>query len=294
MNKLFVVNDTAALNGGAATPQDISKMADGSIGFYHTSDPSTWLSAKPTKDFTIVAGEGDNNQATTMNVAIANLETQYIPYADAVKGSYAIIVPTPVEGKEYSLSIIKANAVQTERYQYNFNEQAKASTADEAKRIAKSIGNQVKTFFYNRRIDGTVTVVDATITITISETHDDFKVIAADELYYVTPTVTEQKSAVGDNAYVLDLAKKYAANDGYDFTDPQYSYIYQGYLKNVTGTKYDIFVLRFKNERGASHTSAPELPYQTVTIAVDENSPALKTINTIFGVASTTSTSGQG
>lgn len=295
MNKLIIVNATAKLNGGKDTPQDISKFEEGGIGFYELADPTKWLAAKPTKDFAIVAGEGDNNQATVLpEINLATLQTQYAKYADAVNGTFEITVPTPVKGKTYSLSIIKADAVPTERYEYNFNEDAFAETAAEAQRIAKSIGKQIETFLANRRINGTVEVTGAKIKVTITETHDMFKVIAADELYSEEATVTEQQTAIGDKEYVLDLAKKYAANDGYDFTDPSYTYMYKGYLQNVTGDKYDIFTLRFRNTRGAANTSMPELPWQVVTIAVDEKSPALASIKTILGVEDTTASSSTG
>lgn len=293
MNKLIVVNGTAALNGGAATPQDISKMAEGSIGFYQMDAPDAWLAAAPKSDFAIVAGEGDNSQATVLpEVNFKTLEVQHAAYTDGVDGKYEITIPTPVKNEYYSLSIIKADAVLNERYQYNFSEQAKAETAEEASRIATSIGKQITTFFENRRIDATCEVASAKITITIKELHDQFTVVPADSLYSEDMTVTEQKVAIGDTEYVLDLAKKYAANDGYDFTDPQYAYLYKGFLKNVTGTKYDIFTLRFRNTRGFSNTSMPELPWQNVTIAVDNNSPALATIKTILGITETSSAVG--
>ena len=52
MNQLLIVNDSTALNGGAAAPADLSKMVKGSIGFAELGG-TAWLAAKPTKPFMI-------------------------------------------------------------------------------------------------------------------------------------------------------------------------------------------------------------------------------------------------
>ena len=43
MKQLLIVSNPT-LNGGAATPKDISTMAKGAIGFYHLDDDTAWLS----------------------------------------------------------------------------------------------------------------------------------------------------------------------------------------------------------------------------------------------------------
>lgn len=49
MKQFYVVNSAAALNGGAASPKDLSGMVAGSIGFYALDNPNAWLSAKAEK-----------------------------------------------------------------------------------------------------------------------------------------------------------------------------------------------------------------------------------------------------
>ena len=132
MKRLFIVNATAALNGGAAKPTDLSGMADGSIGFYEC-DAAAWLAAAPKKDFAIVAGRGANNAAIVMPEV--NLKTLKVVKAAYVAGTklkkeFTIVAPADDLGVkvnnrlffDYTVIVSVAGTKLNERVNYTYTE----------------------------------------------------------------------------------------------------------------------------------------------------------------------------
>ena len=249
MKQLLIVKSSAALNGGAAAPKDLSGMAAGAIGFFALNDYSTWLSAAPTSEFGIALGRGNNSPAFVIpEVDVNTLKVTETTYAAGAAYVGTITVPTPTAGNYYTLVLVKlGTGINGERNKWSQSVYVPTGT-----------------------------------TMTANEVGDGWKLVPSDDLLGTTVTVTTNGvKTVGDKAYIQDLARQCAGNKGFTNTDLESQHIYPGYPEEVENVNYNIFNLRFATGR-ASGKQTDERIYQYVHIAVPTTSAALSTIRTIL------------
>lgn len=288
MKQLIIVKKDAALNGGAAKPQDLSTMKEGSIGFYALNDDSTWLSAKAESNFAIVAGTAENAPSFVLpEVDIKSLDVVFAEPEDGAKFTADVTIPSVVAGKDYTLVLVKLGTVPNQRNTWTATVRAK--DGDTSASIAAALNKQLNNFVQG----GTYTdgggvnvkseVSSAKITVTGLFVGEQYSLKAADDLFGTTVNETPAEPAIGDKAYIEKLAQQCAADKGFNYLDNESADIYKGYPVEVEDVKYNLFSLHFATSRKSGKTG-DEAVMQYVHIAVPEDSAALDTIKTILGV----------
>jgi hypothetical protein len=108
MKQLVIVNSTALISSGS--PADISGLALGTLGIYHSDDTSTWLSgsAAATKNFNIVAGRGANVVPAVMEVNFKTLKVTI--YGATEEDDKTILMQV---GKRYAITYMTQSGLRT-------------------------------------------------------------------------------------------------------------------------------------------------------------------------------------
>lgn len=292
MKRLFIVNTTAALNGGAAKPTDLSGMADGSIGFYEC-DAATWLATAPKKDFAIVAGRGANNAAIVIpEVNLKTLKIVKAAYAAGtkLKKEFTVVAPTDDLGVkvnnrlffDYTVIVSLSGTKFNERVNYTYTERFPKSVT--AANVAAKIGKHFSNQFAEAGVDIKVTVTAEKVTFEASKDDSIFNVTLTDALAPVAVTITNAVAACGTPEQILSLAKACAADAGYQYHEDRD--IYPGYLTDVDkGATYNLYTLSYTNVLHPAAHVMEESVNQVVHIAVPVGATAESDINTILVTA---------
>lgn len=295
MKQLLIVNSAKALNakkdsaGAAVTPNDFSNLAEGAISLFELGG-STVLSAAPTKNFGIALGRSGNVLPFVIpEIDINNLYITVTQPSAGQKFKAEITIPTPVEGHNYTLVLVKKGTSINERFKFTATEFVPAGTSMTAAAIATSLGNQFKNYASNGTLAISVTVSSAKITIESNNYTDQYELVASDSLHGVAVTTTPSKPNIGDTNYIKTLAQQCAAGKGFNYLARDSRDIYPGYPENVEdiaqadiATKgYVVFNLRFATKREAGKTM-DEAVWQYVHIAVPKNNSSYSTIATML------------
>lgn len=284
MKQLLLVNSTAALNGGASTPKDLTGMAMGSIGVYHLDDNTAWLAAAPTKDFAIVLGRGTNS----VPLIIPEVDFDSVSVVKAVPQtgnafSAEITIPTVAAGKTYTLVLVKNGTLPHERNTWTATYTIlPGDTSTTAANVAKKLGDYFSAMAATGSIEVTVAVASAKITITGKNVGEGWTLKAGDALYGTTITTTEAQPAIGNKVYMQDLASKCAAGKGFTDTYADGASVYPGYPETVEDKQYNVYTLRFAVGRKSAKTR-DERVWQLVHVAVPTDATAASSIDTIIG-----------
>lgn len=283
MKQLLIVKSSAALNGGAAAPKDLSGMTEGSIGFFALDDYTAWLSSAPSKNFGIALGGGSNKPAFVIpEVDVNTLQVTKSPYAAGTAYAASITIPSGTGGKNYTLVLVKlGTGINGERNKWTQSVHVPVGQTMTAADIAKKLRDGFQAMVDAGSIDVTIGGSSAAVTVT-GQVGDGWKLVPSDDLYGTTVTeTTKGVKTVGDKAYVQDLARQCAAGKGFTNTDLESQHIYPGFPEAVEDVHYTIFNLRFATGR-ASGKQTDERVWQYVHIAVPETSAALSTIAAIL------------
>lgn len=260
--------------------KDITKVPEGTIGFFKPSDGTLITTADDlTENFAVVCGRGENKMPLHFpEVDVKSLHVEKATYEAGATFTASITVPTTEKGKEYTIVLSKAGVVFNERNNWTFTALAKGTTAaDVAAAIVKSINANTATTGLTAENTG------GKITIKSSIEGDNWYLKGADELLGVEPTdVTTGKKAMLDKAYIQDLASRCAAGKGFNYLGEDGAEIYPGYPEVVDSDQYVLYSLRFAVPRMAAK-QRDEVVYQILHIAVPVGSGAIETLDGIFG-----------
>lgn len=299
MKQLLIVNSQKALNakadnsGANVTPYDFSNLAEGAVSFFEL-DAATVLSAAATKNFGIALGRGVNKPAFIIpEVDIDTLEIVKALPTPGTKFTVTIPLGTTVVGKEYTIILCKKGTVANERSVYSTSIVAKTTNGSsayaESVAMVNAINNKANELF-------NVTASYSTTNVTIAANdYTDYEVVLADALTGVSPSsTTHAKKAIGDKAYIADLAQRCAADKGFVYLDGESKDIYPGYpeavedlVPNASGSDgvstagYAIYNLHFATGR-KSGKQLDERVWQYVHIAVPITNSSYSTIDSIL------------
>ena len=296
MKQLLIVNSAKALKTGVA--DDLTVLDEGQIGFFHLSPDAsganegkvTFFNTKPTANFGIALGRGANVPAFVIpEVDINTLNVNYAAPVAGTKFKGEITIPAPAEGDDFTLTIVKKGTVVGERYQWNVTDTRRVGKSMSAADMAKSLGDQLQAIADAGSLNIKVTVASAKITVDGINVGEQFNLLAGDDLFGTTVTITEAKPNIGDTAYVQDLAQRCAAGKGFVYLAQSSKDIYPGYPEAVEqiaqtdiATKgYTVFNLRFATKRESGKTGDEQV-WQYVHIAVPTNNASLDTIKSIL------------
>ena len=277
MKQIFICQKKAYATSAKST--DLTSVPEGTIALFSLDDGSL-LSAKPTSNFFLAVGRASSKMPLMFpEIDVKSLTVTKAEYAAGAKFTAKITVPTPEKGKHYTVVITKKGTLFNERNNWTFTTMATDTTAAN---VAKQITAQINGNKYQLGV--TAEYTGGAITITATEVGKDYEVLGADALMGVAPTdVTHGKKAMCDKAYVQDLASRCAAGKGFNDVYRDGDTIYPGYPEVVSEEQYVIYSLRFAVPRVAAK-QRDEVVYQIVHIAVPVGAAAITTLDTIFGI----------
>lgn len=266
MRQLFICTSTAVL-AATGTPQDLTKVAAGTIGMWQNDDDSKWIAAAPAANFSIAYGR-PNSQAVVIPIDFASARVTISTPQAGTMFKAEITIPEPVAGKDYTLQLIKLGTEKHERYSWTVTDNGSHKTTANA--MAKSLGDQFTNMIEagNEQLDGLkVTVDEAKITIEAKKNYQGWNLIAGDDLVGTEVTITAAVAPTLDAAYVKNLASFCAQNRGFSNVYRDGASIYPGYPMEVEDTTYKMYSIQFKYPRKYGRTR-DEAPIQELAIVV--------------------------
>lgn len=272
MRQLFICTSDAVLTA-TGNPQDLTKVAAGTIGMWQNND-SKWLAAAPAADFSIAYGR-PNSQAVVIPIDFASARVTISTPQAGTMFKADITIPEPVAGKDYTLQLIKLGTEKHERYSWTVTDNGSHKTTAAA--MAKSLGDQFTNMIEagNEQLDGLkVTVDEAKITIEAKKNYQGWNLIAADDLVGTKVIITAAVAPTLDAAYVKNLASFCAQNRGFSNVYHDGASIYPGYPMEVKDTKYKMYSIQFKYPRKYGRTR-DEAPIQELAIVVPTDNTTL-------------------
>lgn len=266
MRQLFICTSAAVLTA-TGTPQDLTKVAAGTIGMWENDDDSKWLAAAPATDFSIAYGR-PNSQAVVIPIDFASARVSISTPQAGTMFKAEITIPEPVAGKDYTLQLVKLGTEKHERYSWTVTDNGSHKTT--ANEMAKSLGDQLTNMIEagNKQLDGLkVTLDEAKITIEAKKNYQGWNLIAGDDLVGTDVAITAAVAPTLDAAYVKNLASFCAQNRGFSNVYRDGASIYPGYPMEVEDTTYKMYSIQFKYPRKYSRTR-DEAPIQELVIVV--------------------------
>lgn len=281
MRQLFICTSTAVL-AATGKPQDLTKVAAGTIGMWQNDNDGSWLSAAPTTDFSIAYGR-PNSQAVVIPIDFTSARVTVSTPQEGKMFKADITIPEPVAGKDYTLQLIKLGTEKHERYSWTVTDNGSHKTTAAA--MAKSLGDQFTNMIEagNEQLDGLkVTVAEAKITIEAKKNYQGWNLIAGDDLVGTEANITAAVAPTLDAAYVKNLASFCAQNRGFSNVYRDGASIYPGYPMEVEDTTYKMYSIQFKYPRKYGRTR-DEAPIQELAIVVPtDNSTLTDLLDTIL------------
>ena len=281
MRQLFICTSDAVLTA-TGKPQDLTKVAAGTIGMWQNDDDSKWLAAAPAADFSIAYGR-PNSQAVVIPIDFASARVTISTPQEGKMFKADITIPEPVAGKDYTLQLIKLGTEKHERYSWTVTDNGSHKTTAAA--MAKSLGDQFTNMIEagNEQLDGLKVTVDAAkVTIEAKKNYQGWNLIAADDLVGTDVTITAAVAPTLDAAYVKNLASFCAQNRGFSNVYRDGASIYPGYPMEVEDTTYKMYSIQFKYPRKYGRTR-DEAPIQELAIVVPiDNSTLTRLLDTIL------------
>lgn len=273
MRQLFICTSDAVLTA-TGKPQDLTKVAAGTIAMWQNDDDARWLAAAPTADFSIAYGR-PNSQAIVIPIDFASARVTTSTPQTGVKFKADITIPEPVAGKDYTLQLIKLGTEKHERYSWTVTDNGSHKTTAAA--MAKSLGDQFTNMIEagNEQLDGLkVTVAEAKITIKDEKNYQGWNLIAGDDLVGTKVTITAAVAPTLDAAYVKNLASFCSQNRGFSNVYLDGASIYPGYPMEVEDKDYKMYSIQFKYPRKYGRTR-DEAPIQELAIVVPTDNTTL-------------------
>ena len=281
MRQLFICTSNAVLTA-TGKPQDLTKVAAGTIGMWQNDNDSKWLAAAPAADFSIAYGR-PNSQAVVIPIDFASARVTISTPQAGTMFKAELTIPEPVAGKDYTLQLIKLGTEKHERYSWTVTDNGSHKTT--AADMAKSLGNQFTNMIEagNEQLDGLkVTVDEAKITIEAKKNYQGWNLIAGDDLVGTEVTITAAVAPTLDAAYVKNLASFCSQNRGFSNVYRDGASIYPGYPMEVEDKNYKMYSIQFKYPRKYGRTR-DEAPIQELAIVVPiDNSTLTDLLDTIL------------
>lgn len=199
-------------------------------------------------------------------------------YQAGSKYTASVTIPEPTVDGNYSLILAKKGVKFNERNRWTASVPVKVG--DSAEAIAAKIAKFFEANASNLNI--AVSVEGAAISLEGNKVGEDFKLIGADELLGVAVEETAATAAIGDYAYIKDLADKAAADAGYLYTyqdvdvNPGYPFEIKD-AAQVSG-QFDILTIRFAVPREVK--TRDEVVHQIVQIVAPTGT--LNQLNELF------------
>lgn len=279
MRQLLIVKSNTTLNSSftdGRDGRDLTSLENGVLAVYSLSDYKP-ITATPETNFAIALGR-PNGQAPFIisEVDLSTLKVEKVEPKAGTQFKFEFTMPTPVANTDYTIRLFKKGVVPHERNSWTVQYRTGATPCN-ATKLATKLKNQIDAKLSDK-FDITATASDAKLTLTADSAWEGMLI---DGLSNITINKTLFKPAIGDKAYIENLAKFCAAGKGFNYTHSEGLDGIPGYPETVENTQYVVYNLRFKVGRDSSRTLDMGI-WQEVNIAVPKDSAVKTSLDGIF------------
>lgn len=269
----------------AVKPVDIT---EGAVALY--DNEGTIISKALTKNipmFTLFVGGGAFANKSKYTNIVSDIDTRrfsYVKsvYAPGIKFSAEITVPTPVEGKDYTLTMAKAHTVLNERYKWSASERAREG--DTAAIIAKKLSTQLNSLGKNEGF--TVSAATAKIIVTGTD-YEAWNLIAGDSLFGAKVTTKKAMKPINDDAALKELQIRCIGSEGINSTSNDARKLYTlPEFSNAGG--WTVFTLTFYPHRDLRSGSTENVK-TIIHLAIPTGAAQITDLDTILASINTPS-----
>ena len=288
---LFAGNVALATTPATLAAVNATGIAEGAVALYdHEGAIISKALTKNIPMFTLFVGGGAfANKSKYANI-VSNIDTRRFSYVKSVytvgtKFSAEVTIPTPVVGKDYTLTMAKAHTVLNERYKWSASERAREG--DTAAIIAKKLGDQLKSLGKNEGF--TATVAAAKITVTGID-YEAWNLIAGDSLFGATITTTKAMKPINDDAALKELQIRCIGADGINSTSNDARKLYTlPEFSNAGG--WTVYTLTFYPHRDLRSGSTENVK-TIIHLAIPTGAAQIATLDTILASINTPAAAG--
>lgn len=284
---LFAGNVELATTPATLAAVNATGIAEGAVALYdHEGAIISKALTKNIPMFTLFVGGGAfANKSKYANI-VSNIDTRRFSYVKSVytvgtKFSAEVTVPTPVVGKDYTLTMAKAHTVLNERYKWSASERAREG--DTAAIIAKKLGDQLKSLGKNEGFTASVAVAKITVTGT---DYEAWNLIAGDSMFGATiTTTTKAMKPINDDAALKELQIRCIGAEGINSTSNDARKLYTlPEFSNAGG--WTVYTLTFYPHRDLRSGSAENVK-TIIHLAIPTEAPQINTLDTILASINT-------
>lgn len=283
---LFAGNVALATTPATLAAVNAAGITEGAVALYdHEGKVISGALNKAIPMFTLFVGGGAFANNSKYSNIVSDIDTRRFSYVKSVyaagtKFSAEITVPTPVVGKDYTLTMAKAHTVLNERYKWSASERAREG--DTAPIIAKKLGDQLKSLGKNEGF--TATVAAAKITVTGID-YEAWNLIAGDSLFGATITTTKAMKPINDDAALKELQIRCIGAEGINSTSNDARKLYTlPEFSNEGG--WTVFTLTFYPHRDLRSGSTENVK-TIIHLAIPTGAAQIATLETIFASVNT-------
>lgn len=283
---LFAGNVALATTPNTLAAVNAVGITEGAVALY--DNEGVIISKALTKNipmFTLFVGGGAFANKSKYTNIVSDIDTRrfsYVKstYAPGIKFSAEITVPTPVKGKDYTLTMAKAHTVLNERYKWSASERAREG--DTAAIIAKKLSTQLNSLGKNEGF--TASVAAAKITVTGTD-YEAWNLIAGDSLFGVTIITTKAVKPINDDAALKELQIRCIGGEGINSTSNDARKLYNlPEFSNANG--WTVFTLTFYPHRDLRSGSTENVK-TIIHLAIPTGATQIDALETIFASVNT-------
>lgn len=284
---LFAGNVALATTPATLADVNATCIAEGAVALYdHEGAIISKALTKNIPMFTLFVGGGAfANKSKYANI-VSNIDTRRFSYVKSdytggTKFSAEVTVPTPVVGKDYTLTMAKAHTVLNERYKWSASERAREG--DTATIIAKKLGDQLKSLGKNEGF--TATVSDAKITVAGID-YEAWHLIAGDSMFGATITTTSKAmKPINDDAALKELQIRCIGAEGINSTSNDARKLYTlPEFSNANG--WTVYTLTFYPHRDLRSGSTENVK-TIIHLAIPTKAEQIDTLDAILASINT-------
>lgn len=288
---LFASNVVLATTPATLATVNATGITEGAVALY--DNEGAIISKALTKNipmFTLFVGGGAFANKSKYTNIVSDIDTRrfsYVrsDYAAGIKFSAEITVPTPVKGKDYTLTMAKAHTVLNERYKWSASERAREG--DTAAIIAKKLGDQLKSLGKNEGFTATVSAAKITVTGT---DYEAWNLVAGDSLFGTTITTTKAAKPINDDAALKELQIRCIGAEGINATSNDGRKLYTlPEFSNADG--WTVFTLTFYPHRDLRSGSTENVK-TIIHLAIPTGATQITVLDSIFASVNTPAATG--
>lgn len=284
---LFAGKVALATTPATLATVNAADITEGAVALY--DNEGAIISKALTKNipmFTLFVGGGEFANKSKYTNIVSDIDTRRFScvksvYAAGTKFNAEITVPTPVKGKDYTLTMAKAHTVLNERYKWSASERAREG--DTAAIIAKKLSTQLNSLGKNEGF--TASAAAAKITVTGTD-YEAWNLIAGDSLFGVTiTTTTKAMKPINDDAALKELQIRCIGGEGINSTSNDARKLYTlPEFSNAGG--WTVFTLTFYPHRDLRSGSTENVK-TIIHLAIPTGAAQITTLETIFASVNT-------